>query len=141
MDATPIRDHDELVALVRRRQDELGVACVTIDQVAGLADGHFAKLTCGIKRFGPVSIFLVLSALGLRLRIEEDPAAIAKFAPRWLPRNESYAANAYKRGGLRAALLAPRPGNNRHGQSCSARRTITGGGRVEAVYAISGVVV
>ena len=106
MDATPIRDHDEMVALVRRRQDELGVACVTIDQVAGLADGHFAKLTCGIKRFGPVSIFLVLSALGLRLRIEEDPAAIAKFAPRWLPRNESYAANAYKRGGLRAALLA-----------------------------------
>jgi hypothetical protein len=87
MDATPIRDHDELVALVRRRQDELGVACVTIDQVAGLADGHFAKLTCGIKRFGPVSIFLVLSALGL-------------------PRNENYAANAYKRGGLRAALLA-----------------------------------
>ena len=105
MDATPIRDHDELVALVRRRQDELGVACVTIDQVAGLADGHFAKLTCGIKRFGPVSIFLVLSALGLRLRIEEDPAAIAKFGPRWLPRNESYAANGYKRGGLRAALL------------------------------------
>jgi hypothetical protein len=84
----------------------LGVACVTIDQVAGLADGHFAKLTCGIKRFGQVSIFLVLSALGLRLRIEEDPTAIAKFGPRWLPRNESYAANGYKRGGLRTALVA-----------------------------------
>jgi hypothetical protein len=106
LDATPIRDHDELVNLVRRRQEELGVACVTIDQVAGLADGHFSKLTCGIKRFGPMSIFLVLSALGLRIRIEEDPEATARLAPRWLPRNESYAANGYKRGGLRAALLA-----------------------------------
>ena len=83
MDATPIRDHDELVALVRRRQDELGVACVTIDQVAGLADGSFRKADVrGIKRFGPVSIFLVLSALGLRIRIEEDPDAIAKFRRR-----------------------------------------------------------
>ena len=110
MDATPIRDHDELVALVRRRQDELGVACVTIDQVAGLADGHFAKLTCGTKRFGPFSMFWVLSALGLRIRIEEDPAAIAKFGPQWQPRNESYAANAYKRGDERctAMLIARR---------------------------------
>jgi hypothetical protein len=107
LDATPIRDHDELVALVRRRQDELGVACVTIDQVAGLADGHFAKLTCGTKRFGPLSMFWVLSALGLRIRIEEDPEATTRFSPRWLPRKECFVRtdNHWRK----AALLAAPP--------------------------------
>jgi hypothetical protein len=90
MDATPIHDHAELVNLVRRRQEELGVACLTVDEVAGLAGGHFSKLTCGTKKFGLLSIFLVLSALGLRIRIEEDPEAIARFGPQWRPRNESY---------------------------------------------------
>jgi hypothetical protein len=90
LNATAIRDHDELVALVRRRQNELKLSCLAVDEVAGLADGHFSKLTCGMKKFGPVSVFLVLEALGLRIRIEEDPEAIAKLAPRWRPRNESY---------------------------------------------------
>ena len=90
MDATSIRDHDQLVALVRRRQNELNLSCLAIDEVAGLADGHFSKLTCGIKKFGPVSIFLVLEALGLRIRVEEDPEAIAKLAGRWQPRDDRY---------------------------------------------------
>jgi hypothetical protein len=107
MDATPIRDHDDLVALVRRRQDELGVACVTIDEIAGVPDGYFAKLVRGIKRFGPISIFVVLSALGLRIRVEEDPDAIAKFRRRWLQRDERYAANAYKRGEQRDRSRSP----------------------------------
>jgi hypothetical protein len=90
LDATPISDHDELVNLVRRRQEELGVSCLTIDEVAGLAAGHFSKLTCGSKKFGLLSIFLVLEAMGLRVRIEEDPEATARLRHRWLPRNESY---------------------------------------------------
>jgi hypothetical protein len=90
MDTISIRDHDQLVALVRRRQDELKLSCLAIDAVAGLAEGHFSKLTSGVKRFGPVSIFLVLEALGLRIRIEEDPEAVARLSPRWEPRNESY---------------------------------------------------
>jgi hypothetical protein len=81
LNATAIRDHDELVALVRRRQNELKLSCLAVDEVAGLADGHFSN-TCGMKKSGPVSIFLVLEALGLRIRIEEDPEAIAKLAPR-----------------------------------------------------------
>jgi hypothetical protein len=111
LDATPIRDHDDLVALVRSRQEELGVACVTVDEVAGLADGHFAKLTCGIKRFGPISIFLVLEALGLRLRVEENPEAIAKFSSRWKPRNESYVLhdNHWRRAALIAAPERKQP--------------------------------
>ena len=108
MNAT-IRSREDLVVAVRSRQEELGISCLTIDEIAGLASGHTSKLTSQVKGFGLVSVFLVLGALGLRLRIEEDPAAIAKFAPRWLPRNESYAANGYKRGGLRTALLAAPP--------------------------------
>jgi hypothetical protein len=107
LDATPIRNRQDLVTVVRQRQEELGVSCLTIDEVAGLASGHFSKLTSQVKGFGFVTTFLVLQALGLRLRIEEDPEATAKLAPRWLPRNESYAANGYKRGlERRAALLA-----------------------------------
>jgi hypothetical protein len=121
LDATPIRDHDDLVALVRRRQDELGVACVTIDQIAGVPDGYFSKLMCGIKRFGPISIFLVLAALGLRIRIEEDPDAIAKLRRRWLPRDERYAANAYKRG------------EQRDRSPWGRYTTIVGGGRANCI--------
>jgi hypothetical protein len=90
LDATPIRSHDDLVAAVRQRQDELKISCETAGQVAGLADGHFAKLTCGLKSFGLVSLFLVLPALGLRLRLEEDPEASARYARHRTPRDERY---------------------------------------------------
>jgi hypothetical protein len=86
LDATPISSREDLVALVRARQDELNVSCATADQLAGLADGHFSKLTCGSKGFGFLSLFLILPALGLRLVIEEDPKMTAKLRRRWLPR-------------------------------------------------------
>jgi hypothetical protein len=90
LDATPIRSRDDLVAIVRRRQEELGVACLTVDEVAGLASGHFAKLTSQVKGFGFLSMFLVLEALGLRIRIEEDPEAKSKLASRWSSRDDRY---------------------------------------------------
>jgi hypothetical protein len=81
-----IRDRESLVALVRARQDQLNIPCLNVDEIAGLAGGHFSKLTCGIKGFGFLSLFLVLEALGLRLRIEEDPEAVARLQHRWTPR-------------------------------------------------------
>jgi hypothetical protein len=89
MNAT-IRSREDLVVAVRSRQEELGISCLTIDEIAGLADGHFSKLTSQVKGFGFVTTFLVLQALGLRLRIEVDPEATAKLAQRWRPRNDSY---------------------------------------------------
>ncbi len=66
----------------------LRLACLAIDDLAGLAAGHFSKLTCQSKGLGFLSLFLVLPALGLRMRIEEDPSMIARLRARWTPRNE-----------------------------------------------------
>jgi hypothetical protein len=86
MDATVVTSRDDFVKIIRKRQDELNVSCLTVDDVAGLASGHFSKLTCGIKGFGFLTSFPVLQALGLRLRIEEDPEATARLRHRWTPR-------------------------------------------------------
>ena len=86
MDATLISSREDLVNVIRQRQDELNVSCLTVDEVAGLATGHFSKLTCGIKGFGFLSSFLVLAALGLRLKVEEDPEATTRLRHRWTPR-------------------------------------------------------
>jgi hypothetical protein len=86
LDATVITCRDDLVAIVRKRQDELNISCETVDQLAGLADRHFSKLTSKVKGFGFMSTFVVLKALGLRLRVEEDPDAIARLRHRWTPR-------------------------------------------------------
>jgi hypothetical protein len=72
LDATPVYDRADLVAIVRRRQNELNISCETLDAIAGLASGHFSKLTCGTKGFGFLSTFLVLPALGLRLVVERS---------------------------------------------------------------------
>jgi hypothetical protein len=89
LDATVISSRDDLVAIVRKRQDELNISCETVDQLAGLADRHYSKLTSKVKGFGFLSTFVVLAALGLRLRVEEDPDAIARLRHRWTPRQFS----------------------------------------------------
>jgi hypothetical protein len=96
LDATPIRSREDLITLVRARQDELYVSCATADQLAGLADGHFSKLTCGSKGFGFLSLFLILPALGLRLVIEEDPEMTARYGQRWTQRENIRYARAVK---------------------------------------------
>jgi hypothetical protein len=57
LDAVTIRNRDDLVAVVRRRQDDLKVPCLAIDEITGLASGHFSKLTCRTKGFGFMSSF------------------------------------------------------------------------------------
>jgi hypothetical protein len=89
LQATIVSSREDLLALVRRRQDDLNVSCLSIDDLAGLAQGHFSKISCGLKGFGPLSLFLVLQALGLRMKIEEDPDMVARLRARWTPRNEA----------------------------------------------------
>ena len=89
LDPTTIREYADLVDVIRRRQDELlRISCLTIDEIAGLHSGHYSKITAGLKGFGSLSLFNVLQALGLRLRIEPDPDATAKYQHRWEPRQE-----------------------------------------------------
>jgi hypothetical protein len=90
MDAFLIDSYPDLVQAIRDRQDELRLSCLAIDELSGLASGHYSKLTCGAKQIGLRTIFLLLPAMGLRMRIEPDPDAIARYGPRWQPRDERF---------------------------------------------------
>jgi len=84
--ATPANSAADIVGIIRKRQDELNITCLTIDEIAGLASGHFSKITCGLKGLGPVTLFLLLTSLGLKLLIVEDPEATERLRHRWTPR-------------------------------------------------------
>lgn len=57
---------DLLAALVTRRHD-VGLPQRAVDDVAGLPDGYCAKLECGMKRLGMMSLECLLGALGVEL--------------------------------------------------------------------------
>jgi hypothetical protein len=82
----------EFVDVCRDRADELEIPRSEIDRIAGLADGHSAHLLARrfIKTFTPQSLPLMLDVLGLRLRIEEDPALTAKTLKRRKRRDRSH---------------------------------------------------
>ena len=87
MDAAPaklIESYDELVQVLRNRVCELGIILDTVDAVAGLAPRYASKLLspAPVKHFGAVSLFPVLAALGLRMRIEPDHEAIERLSKR-----------------------------------------------------------
>src|SRR5262249_34358487 len=95
-----IESYDQLIAALRDRIVELGVVFDTVESVAGLPQRYAAKLLAErpTKHFGAVTLFPVLSALGLRMRLEPDDQAIATLSkrsdwclltrpgPRWRPR-------------------------------------------------------
>ena len=84
MDTTPIETYDQLIQALRNRICELGIILDTIDQIAGLAPRYASKLLSNepVKHFGAISLFPVLQALGLRMRLEPNDEAIAKLSKR-----------------------------------------------------------
>ena len=63
---------------LRARFEALEISRATIDEAAGLADGHASKLLAGLKNFGTVTLFPVLETAGLRLALVEDADATAR---------------------------------------------------------------
>lgn len=55
-----------LAALVARRHD-IALPQREVDAISGLQDGYVAKLECGKKRLGMVSLECLLGALGVEL--------------------------------------------------------------------------
>jgi hypothetical protein len=68
------RNPTELQLALRARAEQLQLARYTIDGIAGLAEGHSAKLLTDPpkKNLGPVSIFSLIAALGLSMALIED---------------------------------------------------------------------
>ena len=86
-----IKTRDELLQVIRDRRDELNISHLTIDGLAGWADGYASKLLAPtpIKNLGPMSLGALLSALALGIvtvTIAEDPEQAARMVHRWTPR-------------------------------------------------------
>jgi hypothetical protein len=81
----------KLLDLLRRRRDELDVPHLTIDAIAGLADGHTSKLLApnATKGLGHISLPCLLRALALgivTITVAEDPEQAARLSHRWKKR-------------------------------------------------------
>src|SRR6267142_3990332 len=85
-----ISDYGGLLEAFRERAKELEISREGIDQIAGWADGYTGKLLGGAaakrrKIIGPLSLELMLGALGLKLILIEDPEATARTLARRVP--------------------------------------------------------
>jgi hypothetical protein len=79
------RSYSELVAALRARVGELGVACESIDSTAGLALRYTTKLLAPVpvREFGRCSLGPLLQCLGVKLILAlDDEAAFAKIRGR-----------------------------------------------------------
>jgi hypothetical protein len=87
--AVDVGDHGQLIAAFRQRIEQLDVSWETVEDIAGLQMGYLSKClgTPPLKRASPFTIFLIASALGLRLSLTQDPAATEKLKGRWIKRN------------------------------------------------------
>jgi hypothetical protein len=82
--------YEELIGILRQRKLELDVSFTVLELIGGLASGHAAKILgpgpVHSKHLGPTSLALILGALGVRLALVEDPAAMARIRSRLVPR-------------------------------------------------------
>ena len=77
---------------IRRRVEALNISRITLDSIAGLTPGRSAKLLSSgeakePKRFGLLSLELILQATGLKLLVVDDHKALARFAPMYVKRD------------------------------------------------------
>jgi hypothetical protein len=78
------QDYDALIAVFVRRAANLGLSHAALDDLAGLADGFVSKVfgPSKVKRLGPMSLFALLPALGLKITLVEDPDALRRYGGR-----------------------------------------------------------
>jgi hypothetical protein len=75
-----VADHNQLLTAIRRRVEELGLSHETVEHLAGLQSGYLSKVIADPppERMSPFTQFLILGAVGLRVKLEEDPQLIEK---------------------------------------------------------------
>jgi cold shock CspA family protein len=83
-----VSDHNQLLAAIRQRIGELQLSYETVEYLSGLQSGYLTRVISDPppKRMCPFTQFLILQALGLRVRLEEDPELIEKLRGRWTKR-------------------------------------------------------
>jgi hypothetical protein len=80
-----VRELDELRRVFRRRVEDLKITRIGIDEIAGLAAGHSAKILANepLRGVGFMSLWVLLAALGLKLLVAVDEQATAAMQPRY----------------------------------------------------------
>jgi hypothetical protein len=99
------KDYSELIAALNRRRAELCLTLSELDELSGLADRHCSKLLSATptKFIGTVSLPCLLAALGLKIIIVDDPAALERIKGRL----------ARRAAPMRHQVVAHRTGPNR----------------------------
>ena len=84
-------EYSDFIQTVRNRVVELGIHGTRFDSLAGWPEGYLSKLTCEAapRRVGMQSMGVLLSTIGVKLQMVEDPAGTARLR-RLAPRNPSY---------------------------------------------------
>ena len=84
-------EYSDFVQAIRDRVAELGIHGTRFDSLAGWPEGYLSKLTCErpVRRIGISSMGPLLSAMGVKLVMVEDPAGTARLR-RLPPRNLSF---------------------------------------------------
>jgi hypothetical protein len=81
-----VRDYEGLRHAVRARIEQLNISRLCLDEVAGLPPGYCGKVLAtgdvgDTKRFGMLSLGLVLQAAGLKMLLVDDRDALTKVEP------------------------------------------------------------
>lgn len=89
---TEVNSYIGLREAIRRRVSTLDISRTTLDEITGLPLGYSGKLLAtgeakDPKRFGPLSLDLLLQATGLKLLVVDDYQTLAKFAPMYVKRD------------------------------------------------------
>ena len=105
-----VRDYAGLIEALRTRCDELDVAGIMLDGVAGLPIGYVNKLLSSepARVLGRISFGPLLGALGFVLVVTEDAEALARVRRRLTKRARGTATRANNRGPRRRAQRADR---------------------------------
>jgi hypothetical protein len=70
--AVKVNDYTQLVQVLDARRRQLGMRMADVDYKSGLQEGYAAKLICGMRKLGPVSLPLMLETLGLAILVTLD---------------------------------------------------------------------
>src|SRR5258708_4703527 len=75
-----VTSYTELMAVIQARLGELSIRYEDFDALAGFASGLSGKVfgPAQVKRLGPEKLFDALVAASLKLRVEPDPAQLAR---------------------------------------------------------------
>ena len=78
------RDYEDLRSALRARAEQLDISRLEIDRISGLPNGYAGAVLSETsrKRLGWHNITAMLSALGVKLMLVEDPEAVARFTSR-----------------------------------------------------------